>query len=126
MGDEGVTPGFAAVLRGVGAGVGAPFDRGIALGEDDRVVHLFASFRLEHVDRISGLGNDVGLVLRIVGAMPVVNLELPLGGLEPFQGITLQDDGEAPLRVRPELLHRVETLGESAEEVLRHVGPMGG
>src|SRR5215207_6087624 len=51
----------------------------------------------------------------------VEDLELPLGGLKPFQTIAVEHDRQPALGVRLELLRPVKATPEAAEHVAGHV-----
>ena len=90
VGDERILPSFAAASGRVIAGLFAPRYRHIAFSEHSRVFHFVLRLGFEHVNAISRFGNEVGLVFRIVGALFVVNQELPFRGLEPLLCFTIQ------------------------------------
>lgn len=121
VGDEGIAPGFASMLCGVGRGILAPFDGGVALREDNWIFQLIAGFGFEHVDGVGGLGDEVGLIFGVVSTLAVEDLELTPGRLEPLEGVAFEDDSEAALGVGLEFLHGVETADEAAKEIFVHV-----
>ena len=84
MRDQGVTPRLAAVAGCVSRSMLAPFYGSFLLGLDFPGVHFAASFRFQHVDRVRGFCDEVGLILGGVSARLVVNLELAFRWLEPL------------------------------------------
>ena len=58
----------------------------------------------------------------MVRAHSIEDLELPLGWLEPPNGIALEDHREAPLGVRIELLQPIQAAREAAEQQLADLG----
>ena len=63
--------------------VPAPGHCDFLLRQDHGVFHLVRRLGLQHVDRPIGLGDEIWLILQVVGTLPVDDLELALGGLEP-------------------------------------------
>ncbi|CRQ43451.1 hypothetical protein PAERUG_E3_London_17_VIM_2_03_09_06322 [Pseudomonas aeruginosa] len=120
-----VLPGLGAYARRVIRCVLAPAHGGSGLGLNFLRVDVGTCLGLHHEDGRVRLGDEVGDVLRLLGAELVVDLELSLRGLEPLRRVALQDDGEAPFGVRIELLQRVQTTGESTEEHLLDATGLG-
>ena len=87
---QGIAPGFATVACCVRGSVCAPFDRRVALRKHDRVIHLIAGLWFEHILRIRRFGDKVRLILQVIAALPVEDLELPFGRLEPFDGVAFR------------------------------------
>jgi len=75
-----------ACRRGTGVfgGVLAPFDRGAGLGEDYLVRHLGGALRLAQQFFGPGFHGEIGFVWKFLVCVAVEDLELGLGGLEPF------------------------------------------
>ncbi|EAA20322.1 hypothetical protein [Plasmodium yoelii yoelii] len=113
-----ILPGLALDARRVLRGMPAPLHGGSGLGLNLLGVEVGARLGLHHEDRGIGFGHEVGDVFRLLSAELVVDLELSLRGLEPPAGVAFEDDGEAALAVRVELLQRVQTLREPAEQHL--------
>ena len=61
----------------------------------------------------------------MVRTLPIENLELALGGLEPFDRFALENCRELALGIRVELLHRVQAAAEATEQIFRHVALVG-
>src|SRR5690348_9224373 len=104
MRDQQVFPRLAVYSGRVFGSMLAPTDGGSGLALYFRCRQILPLLRFHHQDGVLGLCDEVGDVFGLLAAMLVVHLELALGRLEPFQRIALQDDGEASLRVRVELL----------------------
>ncbi len=87
--------------------MGAPFSRSFHFGDNDWVFHLVAGFRFEHEYPISGFSHEIRLVFEMLGAMPVKDLELPFGGLEPFERVAIKDQSEFSFRLGIKFLYCV-------------------
>ncbi len=70
---------------------------------------MIDSLRLQHVDHVFRLGDEVRLVFKVIGALPIENWNLPFGRLEPLDGVAFQNDRELTLGVRVELLYGVSS-----------------
>ncbi len=106
-------------------GVLAPAHRGggLRLGFFD--IEVGAGLGLHHQKGGIGFGDEVGDVLRLLGAELVVDLELPFGRLEPLRRVALQDDGKTALGIRIELLQRVQAARKAAEQHLLDAARFG-
>src|SRR5574341_801680 len=120
--NQNVSPRLPTMLTRVLTGVLAPLHRHVPLRQDRLIAHLILRLGLKHVDAVACLCNKVRLVLQMIRARLVVELELPLGWLEPLDRFTLQDDGQLSLRIRLELLNRGQTTTESPEQIARQIG----
>jgi len=75
-----------------------PASGGSGFGLNLRGIDVAARLGLYHQNGCIGFGHEVGDVLWLLGAELVIDLELPLGGLEPLAGVALQNDCKAALR----------------------------
>lgn len=121
MRDQGVAPRLAAITRCMVARVPAPFERGIALCQHVRVLHLVRGLGFQHQDAVIRLCHEVRLIFLKVGFRAIEKLKLAAGGLEPFLRVAIENESEPALGVRLEFLHGIEAPLEPAEQVSGHV-----
>jgi len=76
-----------------------PLHCGIPLCEHIGIPHLILGLRLKHVDRGVGLGDKVWLILQMIGAGLIENLELAFGRLEPLLRLAIKNDSENTFRL---------------------------
>src|SRR5689334_22528511 len=104
MRNQHVGPRFATMAARMIRGLLAPGRSHIPLCDHVRIRHLIRSFRLKHENSFACFGHEVWLILRSVSAALVVDLELTLGRLEPFQRLALQDYGHFSFGIGLEFL----------------------
>ncbi len=105
----------------MGAGMPAPLHCRILLCEDVSIPHLILGFRLKHIDGVVSLGHEVWLILRVIGAGLIENLELAFGRFEPLLRFALQNNSHNALRFGMELLHRKKAPREVAKQIPGHI-----
>ena len=72
-----VLPWFSTVAEGVGRRADAPDHGCLFLGEDIGRGHLVFGFGFKHIDAISRLRHEIGLIVMLRDTLFVRDLELP-------------------------------------------------
>ena len=69
----------------------APLHCGFLFCQNNRVFHLVAGLWLQHVDDICRFSDKVGLIFGVIRALTIEDRKLPLGRLEPLEGVALEN-----------------------------------
>ena len=94
----------------------APADGSLFLCDHLWILHIPSGLGFEHVDGIFGLSHEVGLILVLIVAPLVEDLELSPARLEPLLGFPIENDRENSLRIGLELLSGIEALFEASKD----------
>ena len=97
MRDNDVAPGFAAILSGKLRGTTAELAGGFCLSLHIRIVDIFLSLGLAHIDSVGGFHNEV----RLIFFRPVrpVNTELIRYRTNPFQNLIVCFEYESKVKL---------------------------